>query len=186
MFVPNHAVCWRARRKRWFSKRGQIIFCRRCRSLFGSSLWNRYISITQYYFVINCFNNFILFQVSRVIVLSQFVSIYALPVFVLLHCGGMFYWQYRKYIVPNEISHKIPVHKLAVNFSWLGFVNIFNFVGFTFTPQSDGRMKLSFTLKDMFLNYKYFAVNIVYTYYINYSVSIFIPICCSFKSGLFY
>ena len=95
------------------------------------------------------------------IVLSQFVySVYALPIFFVCHCGGLSLLQFIKKRDSYKNLWKELYGKMAITYAWLGFVNIFNFVGFTLskTSCSSGELELTFPLKDMFINYKYSAV----------------------------
>jgi len=142
----------------------RIFWCwicvRRCSSLFGPLLWNRYI--------VCIFSNYLVLLficsgwglVSRMIVLSQFVySVYVLPVFIVCHCVGLPLWQFiRKRDSYKNIWQEL-FGKMAITYAWLGFVNIFNFVEFTLSKtSSSGELELTFPLKDMFINYKYSAV----------------------------
>jgi len=91
------------------------------------------------------------------IVLSQFVSVYVLPLFLIFHCS----WQFKNH---GGISRKfggIFIWKMVFIYAWIGFVNIFTFIGLTLYDR-ERQTELIFPLsKDMFINYKYFAVIIL-------------------------
>lgn len=102
------------------------------------------------------------------IVLSQFVSVYALPLFPICYCGGLVFWQQcgRQQDAYQNVLWRKTFWKMAMTYAWLGFVDIFTFVESTFSESEFGeeQLKLAFSLKDMFMKYKYFVV-IIYDEY---------------------
>ena len=91
------------------------------------------------------------------IVLSQFVSVHVLPLFLIFHCG----WQFKNHGgIPRQFGG-IFILKMVVIYAWVSFVNIFTFIGLTFYDR-ERQTELIFPLsKNMFINYKYFAVIIL-------------------------
>ena len=97
--------------------------------------------------------------VSRVIAISQFIPLdytWTIWIICLVHWIGCSVWLY----IGNSKSALSVLERLSASFV-LGFMYIFNFFGFKIessSKENEGSYFVSFSLNEVFLNYKYFTV----------------------------